>query len=417
MIVAEGTPARLLRGDGAVTMEETAFTLFDTAIGRLGAAWGERGLLAVNLPEKSESQLRARMRRRDPTIRESRPPADVGAGLAAITALLDGEAVDLSAIALDMTGVPPVHRRIYQATRGIPAGQTLSYGEVADRVDPPVAARTVGFALGRNPFAIVVPCHRVLAAGGRLGGFSASGGVSTKVRLLAIERRHAPGTRALFEEPDFDFDPAGAIAHLCAVDAKLARLIDTVGPFRMERKRATGIFAALVEAIVHQQLTGRAAATIHARVCGLFPNPHEGPTDLQLLRVSEGRLRSAGLSRGKILSLKDLARRSAAGDIPTLAAARHTNDAALVECLTAVRGIGRWTVEMLLMFHLGRPDVLPVDDYGIRKGYAVAFGQRTLPSPRELEQHGERWRPYRSVASWYLWRALDLPGQLAQAPQ
>jgi 3-methyladenine DNA glycosylase/8-oxoguanine DNA glycosylase len=161
----------------------------------------------------------------------------------------------------------------------------------------------------------------------------------------------------------------------------------------------------LAEAIVYQQLTGRAAATIYARVCALFPGAHRGFTPQHILRASDAKLRGAGLSRAKTLALRDLARRAARDELPTLAEARGLDDAALVERLTQVRGIGRWTVEMLLIFRLGRPDVLPVDDYGVRKGYAVAFGKRSLPEPRELARIGARWAPYRTVAAWYLWRA------------
>ncbi len=176
----------------------------------------------------------------------------------------------------------------------------------------------------------------------------------------------------------------------------------------MQLKSTPDLFVALAEAIVYQQLSGKAAATIYARLCALFPRAHEGPTPRQILRATEERLRSAGLSRTKTLSLKDLARRTAAGELPTLAETRKMDNDAIIERLTAVRGIGRWTVEMLLMFRLGRPDVLPVDDYGIQKGFAAAFKKRELPSPKEVARRGERWKPYRTLASWYLWRAAEL---------
>ena len=203
------------------------------------------------------------------------------------------------------------------------------------------------------------------------------------------------------------FDVARASAHLCAVDPRFARLIDRIGPCRIELKQSATVFAALAEAIVYQQLHGKAAATIYARVCALFPRSTEGPTAARVLRLPDEKLRAAGLSRNKLLALRDLAQKSRAGDIPTLAEIERMSDDAVVESLTAVRGIGRWTVEMLLMFRLGRPDVLPVDDYGIRKGYAVAYRKRELPAPKELARYGARWAPYRTVASWYLWRAAE----------
>jgi methylated-DNA-[protein]-cysteine S-methyltransferase len=163
------------------------FALFDTAIGACGIAWSTRGVAGVQLPEASESRTRARMRERFPGAVEGAPPPAARRALDAIAALLRGEPADLSSVALDMDGVPPFHRRVYEAARAVPAGATLSYGAIAARLGSPGAARAVGQALGRNPFAIIVPCHRVLAAGGRPGGFSANGGAVTKLRLLAIE--------------------------------------------------------------------------------------------------------------------------------------------------------------------------------------------------------------------------------------
>jgi methylated-DNA-[protein]-cysteine S-methyltransferase len=389
-------------------MTAHGFTLFDTAIGRCAIAWGGRGLVGVQLPEAREPETRARVLRRFPDAREGPPPPDVQRALDRIVALLRGEVSDLSAVALDMDRVPAFHRRVYEIARTIPPGATLSYGDIAARLGGRGASRAVGQALGRNPFAIVVPCHRVLAAGGKVGGFSANGGITTKLRLLSLEGAHANGASFFEGDGTLGFDPDVAIGHLRATDAALARLIDTVGPFRMRLDRTPSIFVALAEAIVYQQLTGKAAATIFARVRALFPRAHEGPTPSQILRVSDDKLRAAGLSRSKLLSLRHLARRAAAGEVPTLAEVHRMEDEAIIERLTAVRGIGRWTVEMLLIFRLGRPDVLPVDDYGIRKGFAIAFRKRELPARKDVERRGARWKPYRTVASWYLWRAVEL---------
>jgi methylated-DNA-[protein]-cysteine S-methyltransferase len=237
------------------------------------------------------------------------PPLDVQRALDGIVALLLGEASDLSAVALDLDRVPPFHRRVYEVARTIPPGATLSYGEIALRLGAPGSARAVGQALGRNPFAIVVPCHRVLAAGGKVGGFSANGGIATKLRLLSIEGQ-ANRQRALLDgDGGLGIDPSVAIDHLRASDATLARVIDAVGPFRMRLKGTPSIFVALAEAIVYQQLNGKAAQTIFARVCALFPLTHEGLTAEQILRASDAKLRGAGLSGAKLLSLRDLAKR------------------------------------------------------------------------------------------------------------
>jgi methylated-DNA-[protein]-cysteine S-methyltransferase len=390
-----------------MTMAGQGFALFDTAIGRCGIAWGSRGVLGVQLPEAREAATRARVLRRFPDASEATPPALIRRAIDGIVALLGGQAADLSAVALDMDSVSPFHRRVYEIARAIPPGATASYGELAARLGAPGAARAVGQALGRNPFAIVVPCHRVLAAGSKVGGFSANGGVATKLRLLSIEAESANGEPGPDGDGELGFDAGAALEHLRGADRALGRLIDSVGPLRLRLDRAASVFLALAEAIVYQQLTARAAATIFARVRALFPRGHEGPTAQQILRASDEKLRAAGLSRAKLLALRDLARRSVAGELPSLAEVRDMDDEAIVERLSQVRGIGRWTVEMLLIFRLGRPDVLPLDDYGIRKGYALAFRTRELPTRAAMERRAERWRPYRTAASWYLWRAVE----------
>jgi methylated-DNA-[protein]-cysteine S-methyltransferase len=173
--------------------------LFDTAIGRCGIAWSERGIVGVQLPEKDEVATRARLRRRFPAAGEAPPPAGVQRAIDGIVALLRGEARDLSAVILDDEGLPSFDRRVYQAARSIRPGSTLSYGDLAARLGEPGQAREVGQALGKNPFPILVPCHRVLAAGGKLGGFSARGGVATKARLLSIEGAPIAFTPSLFD--------------------------------------------------------------------------------------------------------------------------------------------------------------------------------------------------------------------------
>ncbi|MGA7487362.1 MAG: methylated-DNA--[protein]-cysteine S-methyltransferase [Xanthobacteraceae bacterium] len=180
-------------------MTEHGIALFDTAIGRCGIAWNGRRVIGVQLPEAHERQTRARLARRCPQARDGSPPQEVQCAIDGIVALLRGEARDLSAIALDMECVPEFDRRVYEVARTIPPGTTSSYGEVAARLGARDLAREVGQALGRNPFPIVVPCHRVLAAGGKVGGFSANGGVTTKLRLLTIERARPGGTPTLFD--------------------------------------------------------------------------------------------------------------------------------------------------------------------------------------------------------------------------
>jgi methylated-DNA-[protein]-cysteine S-methyltransferase len=389
-------------------MPTLGFALFDTAIGRCGVAWGERGITRVQLPEKRESGTRMRLRRLAADASETKPPREVQRAISRITALLRGERIDLSDVVLDLGPLPAFQRRVYQAARSIAPGETRSYGELAATIGSPGAARAVGRALSCNPFAIVVPCHRVLSAGGRPGGFTASGGVRTQLRMLAIEKAAPDRARAsAAHRTELAFDPRKAVRHLRAADPALARAIDAAGPFSIELRATASVFAALAEAIVHQQLSNKAAATIHGRLRGLYRNGGDGPTPRQILRTPDARLRGAGLSAAKLLALRDLAERTERRELPTLAQMRRLPDDEIIERLTRVRGIGRWTAEMFLIFRLGRPDVLPADDLGVRAGFRAVFRKRALPGKRELELRGERWRPYRTVASWYLWRAAE----------
>ena len=213
--------------------------------------------------------------------------------------------------------------------------------------------------------------------------------------------------------PTVSFDPNVAVAHLRSVDPLLSELIDDATPFILPLDPKQTLFLALAEAIVYQQLHGKAAATIWGRVMALMPL---SPTPKGFLAISDEPLRAAGLSRSKMLAIQDLARRTLAGELPTMAALRTMGDEEIIQRLTTVRGIGRWTVEMLLIFRLGRPDVLPCDDLGVRRGYALTYGLNNPPAPAELRAHGERWRPYRTVASWYMWRAVELARDSNEEP-
>ena len=202
------------------------------------------------------------------------------------------------------------------------------------------------------------------------------------------------------------FDPNDAIRHLRRADPVLARVIRRSGPCLLEPKATQSMFHALAEAITYQQLSGKAAATIFGRVIALFA-PKRFPTPADLLAMPDAQLRGAGLSAAKTAALKDLARKTLDGTVPPLARVRRLSDAEIVERLTAVRGIGPWTAEMMLIFRLGRSDVLPVADLGVRKGFMLTYGLDDLPTPEQMIEHAERWRPYRTVGSWYMWRALE----------
>ena len=194
--------------------------------------------------------------------------------------------------------------------------------------------------------------------------------------------------------------------HLSKTDPVMRRLIREVGPFTLTLRSKRSPFESLARAIAHQQLHERAAESILRRFEALFPTGRF-PQPSDLLAMDEQAIRGAGFSQAKVAALRDLAAKTLDGTVPTGAIVRKLDDEAIVERLIAVRGVGRWTVEMLLIFQLGRPDVLPVDDFGVRNGFRIAYGLRKMPTPKKVARHGERWKPYRTAAAWYLWRAAD----------
>lgn len=230
------------------------------------------------------------------------------------------------------------------------------------------------------------------------------------------------------------YSSAEATAALTAADPRLGRLISRAGPFTLTLDSAQSPFQALLQSIIYQQLHGKAAAAIHARLLSSFgepapgsprPSPSAHPTPQHLLDAPNEQLRLAGLSHNKALSVRDLAARTLDGTVPSLPRIRRMSDQAIIEHLTQVRGIGRWTVEMFLIFRLGRPDVLPVGDYGVRKGFALTFlgldpaarvTPPDLPSAEVMLARARRWHPWCSVASWYLWRACDLAREAPAGP-
>ncbi len=200
---------------------------------------------------------------------------------------------------------------------------------------------------------------------------------------------------------------AMACQHLRRQDRTLAAIIRRAGPCALAPQLRVQPWQALVRSVVYQQLNGTAAAAIFQRFLALFPNG-KLPKPEVIVALPEGNLRRAGLSRAKTLAIKDVAAQTVAGVVPSRRQIARLSDAEIIARLTTIRGVGPWTVEMLLMFTLGRPDVLPATDYGVRSGFALVYGGKELPTPKELLTFGERWRPYRSVAAWYLWRAVDL---------
>ena len=208
------------------------------------------------------------------------------------------------------------------------------------------------------------------------------------------------------------FDLRVAMDTLAAKDERLAPLIKETREFRVEKGAAESPYEVLVEAVTHQSISGKAAATIFGRVKALGSNGRI-PTPQEMLKLRKPALRRAGLSGAKIAAMRDLAQKTIDGVVPTLDEAHRLSDEELVKRLVSVRGVGVWTVEMFLIFRLGRPDVLPIHDLGVRKGWAITYGKKHMPKPKELLKFGERWRPYRTVASWYMWRACQRAGHAA----
>ncbi len=199
---------------------------------------------------------------------------------------------------------------------------------------------------------------------------------------------------------------AEAESHLQKSCALMRRLVQTIGPCDLLPIRRRAPYESLMRAIAHQQLNGKAAETILGRFVGLYSGS-AFPTPEEVIATAHEKLRGVGFSEAKVKSLYDIAAKTLDGTVPTTRAIVKMTDAAIIERLVSVRGVGRWTVEMLLIFQLGRPDILPVDDFGVRNGFRVIRKLENMPTPKELALFGQRWAPHRTVAAWYLWRAAD----------
>ncbi len=373
------------------------FAIFPSKHGPFALGWNAHGITDVFLPDSDDEALLRRVSQK--TGEHGAPPAGIRKLAARVQKHLAGVPHIYDDVVIDLETLPPFHRKVYEALRAVPPGRTVTYAELAARAGSPLASRAVGQAMAKNPMPLIVPCQRVLAGAGKIGGFSAPGGVQTKTRLLADEGIWAP--RAL---RDADFDLVAAQKHLLDRDPAFAEVIQRV-PFALEPEPMHSPFAALARAIVFQQLNGKAATTIANR---LHDKIGKRLLPEAVLAARDADLRGVGLSQNKMLALQDLARHTQKGTVPTYRELKQLRDDEIIERLTAVRGIGEWTVQMLLMFRLGRIDVLPATDLGVQKGFARVQGKTRLPSPEQLTKHAERWRPYRSLASWYCWRVLDM---------
>jgi methylated-DNA-[protein]-cysteine S-methyltransferase len=380
------------------------FTKVRTDLGTLAIGFTERGISRILLPGADWHDLGPADLDRAGLKTEAPAPPEIAKTARALQAHIAGDARDFSGTPLDTRGLPPFLLRVQRAAQAIPPGQTRTYGELAALAGSAKAVRAAGHAMATNPWPIIVPCHRVFARTG-FGEYSAGSGLHTKLRLLWRE-----GYRG--RTSNVSFDEHAAVAHLKNADPRLGNLIDRAGPFTMQATapKARGgpaPFVALASAIIAQQLSGKAAATIYGRVAALLGAGGIDDPEATLALPKAG-LRGAGLSQNKTLALLDLAAHAVDGSLPTRAEMQSMSDAAVIDRLTQIRGIGSWSAQMLLMFYLGRPNVLPVADLGVQKGFAITYRLRELPSAQTIERAARAWSPYASVASWYLWRAVEI---------
>ena len=363
--------------------------VFRTPLGHAGVAWTARGVDAFALPQSDEAAVLASLPDR-PTPRPV-PPA-VKELARRVRAHLGGRPDTLTDIPVDLAHLTDFGRKTLRALRRVPPGRTTTYGELARRAGSPGAARAVGSLMAGNRTPLLVPCHRVLGADGSLGSFSGPGGPRQKEHLLQLE--------------GVQLDPvlADGYAHLTKADRRLGKLIRRFGPY------APGFgghasWDILVTSIIHQQLSVKAAGTIAGRVRALTPGP-DLPTPGQIEHLSVEALRGCGLSRAKVSFIQDLGDHVRSGRLD-LDALEHLDDGEVLGALTAVKGIGTWTAQMSLIFHLGRLDVWPAGDLGLRNAVALHLGMEEAPTEKEMEPLGDRWAPYRSMAAWYLWALVD----------
>jgi len=304
----------------------------------------------------------------------------------------------------------PFEARVHAALARVRWGETITYGELAERAGSPGAARAVGAVMARNPLPLVIPCHRVLPAGGGLGGFSAPGGTATKFRLLHLEDAH-PGSPAVGAVASLGEPLMADAAHhwLASIEPRLAPLLERHGVWRPTPRFPSQPFAALAQAVVYQQLAGAAAAAIFRRLQGLFHVSEDAfPTPEELAAKSLTELRGPGLSAAKAGTLLALARRAGAdGDLGAAFLEDGPWDR-VADALLSIRGVGPWTVEMFGIFHRGHPDLLPVGDLGIRRAAGQLFGDGREMTTARLARLGQRWRPFRTVVTWHLWRSDGL---------
>lgn len=383
------SPRRFRKGGAAETIR---FAIAQCTLGALLVAATGKGLCHIALGDDADALLRE--------LQDRFPKADLIGGdaefdgwVARVIGFVETPAIGLD-LPLDIRGTA-FQQRVWAALRSIPAGSIVSYADVAVHLGLPKSVRAVASACAANTLAVVIPCHRVLRSDHSLSGYR--WGLARKQALL--QREFKPHL------PDHLRTPANE--HLAGSDAAWFALICKVGPCELAQKAGREPYEALIRSVAYQQIHGRAAEAILGRFLALFPG-QDFPAPAAVLSIDESRMRACGFSAGKASTIREIAQKTLDGVVPSRKEAERLGDDELIARLTTLRGVGRWTVEMLLMFTLVRPDVLPVDDFGVREGWRVLKGLGQQPGPKALGEIGRAWAPYRSTAAWYLWRALEL---------
>jgi O-6-methylguanine DNA methyltransferase len=383
--------------------QNTGWTTFSTPLGICGMSWNTQGVTSFFLPEASGKSIEKRLKEIAGNAKPlSVPPRWIKELIQKVKTHMKGRSQDFSTVPLYFDGITEFMRSVYQSSQKIPAGKVVTYGELAARIGRPDAIRAVGSALAKNPIPLIVPCHRVIASSGKLGGFSAPGGLKTKAALLelegvSLEKPHVVSTPTQWRK---------AVSILQKQDRVLARLITKVGPIQFKPQMKKEPLEALIRAIVSQQLSSKVAETILKRVNALIQEDGH-PSAQKIMNTPDFDLRKAGLSFMKVSFLKDLVTKYLDGKLSPLEKLKQMSDDQIVKEFSQIKGVGRWTTEMYLIFNLGRADVFPTLDFGIRKTIAEVYGLPGVPEAKAIEKYGELWRPYRTVASLYLWHSLD----------
>jgi AraC family transcriptional regulator of adaptative response/methylated-DNA-[protein]-cysteine methyltransferase len=385
-------PNRFRQGGVSETIR---FAIGQCSLGAIIVAATDKGLCHIAIDDDPDVLLRELQDRFPKAELVGDDPA-FDTWIAQVIGFVEVPTIGLN-LPLDIRGTA-FQQRVWQALRTIPPGSIVSYTDVAEHLGIPKSVRAVASACAANTLAVAIPCHRVLRSDGALSGYR--WGLERKQSLL--QREFKPQLPEHLRNP--------ATEHLAACDPAWFALINKVGLCRMEQKSEREPYQALVRSVAYQQIHGRAAAAILGRFIALFPG-QDFPDPAAVLKVDDATMRACGFSASKTATIREIAQKTLDGVVPSRAEAEKLSDDELIARLTSLRGVGRWTVEMLLMFSLAREDVLPIDDFGVREGWKVIKGLERQPKPKELGEVGLAWAPHRSTAAWYLWRAADLARQ------